>query len=157
DQASRPKAGPFQARGVRSSFEGERMKAFCLALAVTAVCSAQDYVDTVVERARKEFDVPGIAVAIVKDGDVVLTKGYGVRKMGDPAPVTPQTLFRIASNTKAFTAAALASLVDEKRIRWDDPVIQHLPTFQMYDPYVTREMTIRDLLTHRSGMGLGAG
>jgi CubicO group peptidase (beta-lactamase class C family) len=126
-------------------------------MVVAGVCRGQDYLSDVVERARKGFDVPGIAVAIVKDGDVVLTKGYGMRKMGDPAPVTPRTLFRIASNTKAFTAAALATLVDEKRIRWDDPVIQHLPTFQMYDPYVTREMTIRDLLTHRSGMGLGAG
>src|SRR5260370_1316221 len=82
-----------------------------MALAAAAVGSAQDYVDTVAERARREFDVPGIAVAIVKDGNVVLSKGYGVRKLGDPAPVTPLTLFRIASNTKAFTAAALASLV----------------------------------------------
>jgi CubicO group peptidase (beta-lactamase class C family) len=126
-------------------------------LLLAALCPAQDYVDRVVESARKEFDVPGIAVAIVKDGKVVATKGYGVRRMGEPAPVTPQTLFRIASNTKAFTSAALAILVDEKRIRWDDPVVQHLPAFQMYDPYVTREMTIRDLLTHRSGLGLGAG
>jgi CubicO group peptidase (beta-lactamase class C family) len=128
-----------------------------LALFLAAVCPAQDWVDNVVERARKEFDVPGIAVAIVKDGNVVLAKGYGVRKLGEAAPVTPQTLFRIASNTKAFTAAALAILVDERRIKWDDPVSQLLPAFQMYDPYVTREMTIRDLLTHRSGMGLGAG
>jgi CubicO group peptidase (beta-lactamase class C family) len=126
-------------------------------LLAAVACHAQDYVDTVVERARKEFEVPGIAVAIVKDGNVVLAKGYGVRQMGEPAPVTPQSLFRIASNTKAFTAAALAILVDEKRIRWDDPVTQYLPAFQMYDPYVTREMTIRDLLTHRSGLGLGAG
>ena len=110
-----------------------------------------------VERARKEFDVPGIAVAIVKDGKVVLAKGYGVRKQGEPAPVTAHSLFRIASNTKAFTAAALAMLVDEGKIRWDDPVMQHMPGFQMYDPYVTREMTVRDLLVHRSGLGLGAG
>jgi len=128
-----------------------------LILFAAVACQAQPYVDAVVEHARKEFEVPGIAVAIVKDGDVVLAKGYGVRRIGEDAPVTPQTLFRIASNTKAFTAAALAILVDEKRIRWDDPVTQHLPAFQMYDPYVTREMTIRDLLTHRSGMGLGAG
>ena len=79
------------------------------------LCPAQDYVDQVVERARKEFDVPGIAVAIVKDGKVVLAKGYGVRKLGEPAPVTAQSLFRIASNTKAFTTAALAMLVDEKQ------------------------------------------
>ena len=128
-----------------------------MVLLAASLCPAQDYVDQVVERARKEFDVPGIAVAIVKDGEVVLAKGYGVRKLGEPAPVTAQSLFRIASNTKAFTTAALAMLVDEHKIRWDDPVTQHMPGFQLYDPYVTREMTIRDLLTHRSGLGLGAG
>jgi len=88
---------------------------------------------------------------------VVLAKGYGVRKLGEAAPVTAQSLFRIASNTKAFTSAALAMLVDERRLKWDDPVVQHMPGFQMYDPYVTREFTVRDLLTHRSGLGLGAG
>jgi CubicO group peptidase (beta-lactamase class C family) len=126
-------------------------------LLAAAVCPGQDYVDQVVERARKEFEVPGIAVAIVKDGNVVLAKGYGVRKLGEPAPVTPHSLFRIASNTKAFTAAALAMLVDEGKLRWDDAVIQHMRDFQMYDPYVTRELTVRDLLVHRSGLGLGAG
>jgi CubicO group peptidase (beta-lactamase class C family) len=128
-----------------------------LLLTIATLCPGQEYVDHVVERARKTFDVPGIAVAVVKDGKVVVAKGYGLRKLGDPAPVTEHTLFRIASNTKAFTSAALAILVDQKRINWDDPVVQHLPAFQMYDPYVTREMTIRDLLTHRSGLGLGAG
>src|SRR5499433_4262782 len=113
--------------------------------------------DAYVARALKEFDVPGLAVAVVKDGKVALVKGYGVRKLGEPAPVDEQTLFGIASNTKAFTAAALAILVDEGKISWDDPVTRHLPSFQLYDPYVTREMTIRDLLTHRSGLGLGAG
>jgi len=97
------------------------------------------------------------AVAVVKDGKVALAKGNGVRKLDEPAPVDEQTLFGIASNTKAFTAAALAFLVDEGKISWDDPVTKHLPGFQMYDPYVTREMTVRDLLTHRSGLGLGAG
>src|ERR1035437_9861777 len=126
-------------------------------LLASALCPAQDYVDRVVERARQEFDVPGIAVAIVKDGNVVLAKGYGVRKQGEAAPATAQSLFRIASNTKAFTTAALAMLVEEHKLRWDDPVIQHMPAFQLYDAYVTREMTIRDLLTHRSGLGLGAG
>jgi len=132
-------------------------KSAALVLIAAALCPAQESVDQMVERARKAYDVPGVAVAIVKDGKVVHMKGYGVRKLGDPAPVTEHTLFRIASNTKAFTAAALAILVDEKRIHWDDPVVQHLPGFQLYDPYVTREMTIRDLLTHRSGLGLGAG
>ena len=131
-------------------------------LCAAALCPAQgpgeqDYVARVVERARQEFHVPGIAVAIVKDGRVVLAAGYGVRRTGEPAPVTARSLFRIASNTKAFTTAALAMLVDEGRIQWDDAVTVHLPGFQMWDPYVTREMTIRDLLTHRSGLGLGAG
>jgi CubicO group peptidase (beta-lactamase class C family) len=127
------------------------------ALMATALAPAQDYLDAVVERARKEFEVPGIAVAIVKDGKPVVVKGYGLRKLGEPAPVTAGSLFRIASNTKAFTTAALAMLVDEGKLRWDDRVTEHLPWFQMYDPYVTREMNIRDLLVHRSGLGLGAG
>lgn len=110
-----------------------------------------------VERTRTEFEAPGIAVAVVKDGQVVLAKGYGVRRLGDSTPVDAHTLFGIASNTKAFTAAALAILVDEEKISWDDPVIKPMPHFQMYDPYVTREMTVRDLLVHRSGLGLGAG
>ena len=113
--------------------------------------------DAYVERAMKTFDVPGIAVAIVKDGRVVLTKGYGVRRLGEPAPIDADTLFGIGSNTKAFTTAALATLVDEGKISWDDHVYERLPGFQMYDPYVSHEMTIRDLLCHRSGMGLGEG
>jgi CubicO group peptidase (beta-lactamase class C family) len=132
--------------------------ALLLLLAAAApLAQAQDYLDRVVERARQEFEVPGIAVAIVKDGKLVVAKGYGVRKLGEPAPVTADSLFRIASNTKAFTTAALGMLVDEGKIRWDDRVVDHLPWFQMYDPYVTREITIRDLLVHRSGLGLGAG
>jgi len=110
-----------------------------------------------VNRVMKAFDVPGIAIAVVKDGKVVAARGFGVRKLGEPARVDGQTLFEIASNSKAFTAAALAMLVDEGKLKWDDPVVKHLPDFQMYDAYVTREMTVRDLLTHRSGLGLGAG
>jgi CubicO group peptidase (beta-lactamase class C family) len=113
--------------------------------------------DAYVARDMKTFDVPGIALAIVKDGKVVFAKGYGVRKVGDAAPVDENTLFGIGSNTKAFTAAALATLVDEGKISWDDKVYERLKGFQMYDPYVSHEMTIRDLLTHRSGMGLGEG
>jgi len=113
--------------------------------------------DATVQRTMETFEVPGIAVAVVKDGKVVLARGYGVREQGKPAPVTPDTLFGIASNSKAFTAAALAMLVDEGKLQWDDRVVDHLPSFQMYDPYVTRELTIRDLLVHRSGLGLGAG
>jgi len=108
-------------------------------------------------RAMKTFDVPGMAIAIVKDGKVIAARGFGVRKLGEPAPVDGQTLFEVASNSKAFTAVALAMLVDEGKLAWDDPVTKHLPDFQMYDAYVTHEMTVRDLLTHRSGLGLGAG
>jgi len=110
-----------------------------------------------VERTMKLFDVPGIAIAVVKDGKVVATQGFGVRKLGAPEKVDGRTLFEVASNSKAFTAAALAMLVDEGKLAWDDPVTKHLPDFQMYDAYVTHEMTVRDLLTHRSGLGLGAG
>jgi CubicO group peptidase (beta-lactamase class C family) len=113
--------------------------------------------DAYVARAMKTFDVPGLCVAIIKDGKTLLAKGYGVRKLGDATPVDADTLFGIGSNTKAFTTAALATLVDAGQISWDDPVYQRLPGFQMYDPYVSHEMTIRDLLTHRSGMGLGEG
>ena len=113
--------------------------------------------DAYVGRAMQTFEVPGISIAIVKDGRVALAKGYGVRKLGRPTPVDENTLFGIGSNTKAFTSAALAALVDEGKISWDDPVYERLPGFQMYDPYVSHEMTIRDLLTHRSGMGLGEG
>ena len=113
--------------------------------------------DAYVASSMKTFDVPGMAVAIVKDGKILVAKGYGVRKLGEATPVDEFTLFGIGSNTKAFTTAALATLVDEGKLSWDDPVYQRLPGFVMYDPYVSHEMTIRDLLTHRSGMGLGEG
>ncbi|MDP2998091.1 MAG: serine hydrolase [Bryobacterales bacterium] len=133
------------------------LKTIGLLLALAWGALAQPTLDALVERVRKDFNVPGIAVAVVADGKLVHSKGYGVRKLGEPAPVTPNTLFGIASNTKAMTAAALAILVDEGKIQWDDQVGKHMPAFQMYDPYVTREMTVRDLLVHRSGLGLGAG
>ena len=110
-----------------------------------------------VDGARKTFDVPGIAVAIVKDGRVVLEQGFGLREMGKPAQVDAHTLFAIASNTKAFTAASLQQLAQAGKLRMDDRVIDHLPWFRMSDPYVTHEMRIRDLLAHRSGLSLGAG
>jgi CubicO group peptidase (beta-lactamase class C family) len=113
--------------------------------------------DALVAKSLKTFGVPGMGIAVVKDGQVVLAKGYGVRKLGEPAPVDAQTLFGIASNTKVFTATALALLVEEGKLAWDAPVTRYLRWFQMSDPYVTREMTVRDLLVHRSGLGLGAG
>jgi CubicO group peptidase (beta-lactamase class C family) len=113
--------------------------------------------DEFVGRVIKSFEVPGVALAVVKDGQVLVAKGYGVRTLGEAAPVDGRTLFGIASNTKVFTAAALGLLVEEGKIEWDAPVIRYLPWFQMYDPFVTRELTVRDLLVHRSGFGLGAG
>ncbi|HWR49673.1 MAG TPA: serine hydrolase [Bryobacteraceae bacterium] len=114
--------------------------------------NALDGFDSYATRSLKDFDVPGIAVAVVKDGQVVLAKGYGVRKLGDPARVDENTLFGIASISKAFTAASIAMLVDEGKLKWDDRVIDHMPSFQLSDPYATREMTVRDLLCHRSGL-----
>lgn len=119
--------------------------------------AAQPDLDSTAARAMKEFEVPGMAVLVVKDGRTVASRGYGVRRLGDPAPVTPRTMFGIASHSKAFTAAAMAMLVEEGKLKWDDRVIDHLPEFQMSDAYVTREMRIRDLFTHRSGLALGAG
>ena len=116
----------------------------------------QDF-DAYVEAVRDQFEVPGIAVAIVKDGEVVLERGYGVREMGKSETVDANTLFAIASNTKAFTSASLSILADEGKLTLDDRVIDHLTWFRMSDPYVTYEMRIRDLLAHRSGLGLGAG
>jgi CubicO group peptidase (beta-lactamase class C family) len=113
--------------------------------------------DAYVKQVLQAFTVPGAAVAIVKDGKVVLAKGYGVRKLGDPTPVDARTRFGIASNTKLFTATALALLVEEGKVEWDAPVTRYLPAFAMYDPFVTHELTVRDLLVHRSGLGLGAG
>jgi CubicO group peptidase (beta-lactamase class C family) len=114
-------------------------------------------VDAVVARTLRAFDVPGIAVAVVKDGQVVLAKGYGVSSLKTKAPMDANTLVGIGSNTKAFTTAALGLLVDEGKLRWDDKVTDHLPEFKMYDPYVTAEFTVRDLLCHRSGLGRGEG
>src|SRR5438876_1666513 len=144
-------------RGFR--FTAMWLAVFMLAVAKQSAAQAGPPadLDAFVTRSMKTFDVPGLAMAIVKDGKIVVAKGYGVRKLGDPTPVDEFTLFGIGSNTKAFTTAALATLVDEGKLSWDDPVYQRLPGFVMYDPYVSHEMTIRDLLTHRSGMGLGEG
>ena len=114
-------------------------------------------IDEYATKAMRDWQVPGFAIAIVKDDKVIFAKGYGVRERGKPAPVDERTLFAIASNSKAFTSAALAMLVDEGKLKWDDPVTKYLPEFQLYDPYVTRELTIRDLLSHRSGLATFGG
>lgn len=110
-----------------------------------------------VDAVRERFEVPGIAVALIHDGEVILARGFGQRQMDRPEPVDADTLFAIASNTKAFTATVLNLLAEDGKLKMDDRVIDHLPWFRMSDPYVTREMRIRDLLVHRSGLGLGAG
>ncbi|MEO8453644.1 MAG: serine hydrolase [Sphingomicrobium sp.] len=110
-----------------------------------------------VEQLRKQFGVPGVSIAIVEDGKVTLAHGWGVRDIGTNKPVDGDTIFFTGSTGKAFTNAALATLVDAGKIKWDDKVIDHMPDFRMWDPWVTREMTIRDLLVHRSGLGLGEG
>jgi CubicO group peptidase (beta-lactamase class C family) len=133
------------------------MLAIAVALGAQTPPAAPPDLDAWVARAMKTFDVPGIGLAIVKDGKVVVAKGYGVRKLGTPDPVDGRTLFGIASNTKVFTATALGLLVEEGKIEWDAPVVRYLPGFQMWDPYVTRELSVRDLLVHRAGLGLGAG
>ena len=122
-----------------------------------ALAGPPDNFDQRVESLRNSLGVPGVSIAIVENGQVVLAKGYGIRKLGRPEKVGPDTIFRTGSTGKAFTVAALATLVDQGKIKWDDKVIDHMPDFRMYDPWVTREMTIRDLLVHRSGLGLGAG
>jgi CubicO group peptidase (beta-lactamase class C family) len=100
---------------------------------------------------------PGMAIGIVKDDKLVFAKGYGVRELGKPEKVDENTLFAIASNSKAFTAASLAILVDEKKLNWDDKVSKYLPDFRMYDPWVTSELTIRDLVSHRVGLDTFSG
>ena len=114
-------------------------------------------IDLLADRALKAFNVAGAAVGVVKDGKVVHAGGYGVRSIETGEPVDEETLFAIASNSKAFTTAALAILVDEGKLSWEDRVIDHIPEFRMYNDCVTRQFIITDLLTHRSGLGLGAG
>ena len=114
-------------------------------------------IDSLVERTLKAFQVPGIAVGVIKDGKLIHAKGYGVRSLNNPQPVDENTLCGIASNSKAFTAAAIGKLVDAGKLKWDDKVRDYIPEFKLYDPYVTEDFRIRDLLTHRCGLGLGAG
>jgi CubicO group peptidase (beta-lactamase class C family) len=113
--------------------------------------------DELAGRAMKAFGVPGMALGVVKDGRLVYAKGYGVRSVDSSELVNTNTLFGIASVTKGFTAAALGILVDEGKVKWDDKVQEYIPEFAMYDPYVSREFTIRDLLVHHSGLARGAG
>lgn len=109
--------------------------------------------DAYVENARQAWNSPGLAVAIIKDNKIIFTKGYGVREVGKPEAVDTQTQFLCASTTKAMTAVCMGMLVDEGKIKWDDAVIKYLPDFQLYDPFVTRDLKVRDLFLHNTGVG----
>jgi len=123
----------------------------------SSVVDKNTRIERAIAQAMSTFQVPGVAVAIIKNNDVVMSEGFGVIEQGKPAKVTADTLFGIASNTKAMTAALLANLVDEGKLTWQTKVIDIIPEFQMPSAYVTREFTITDLLAHNSGLGLGAG
>jgi CubicO group peptidase (beta-lactamase class C family) len=127
-----------------------------LTLLLTSFAVSQSNVeafDKYVETARKQWGVPGLSIVVVQDGKVLLAKGYGVREFGKSDPVTAETLFGAMSTTKAMTVAALAILVDEGKVNWDDKVVKYLPDFRVGDPYVTNELRVRDLLTHNAGLG----
>lgn len=113
--------------------------------------------DTLIEETLKTFEVPGISVGILKGNEVVYAKGHGVRSLTTQKSMNENTLVGVASNSKGFTCFALAMMIDEDKLNWDDPVRKYIPEFQLHDPWVTEHFTVRDLVTHRSGMGLGAG
>ncbi len=135
------------------------LSVFFLVLGANLLHSQADHkaLDQYCTQAQKDWAVPGMSVGIIKDGQVVLAKGYGVAEAGKSAKADENTLFAIASNTKAFVATSLAMLVEEGKLRWDDPVQKHLPWFKLYDPYVTAHTTVRDLLCHRVGLGTFSG
>jgi len=109
--------------------------------------------DTYIEEARQEWEVPGLSVAVVKSGEVILSKGYGVKSLEATQAVDENTIFSIGSTTKAMVAAAMGMLVDAGKVSWEDKVIKHLPGFQLYDSYATRELRVKDLFTHNAGLG----
>ncbi len=137
-----------------------KTKISVLFLAVSSVVFAQipeKKLDDLIQNTIKTFDVPGMSVGIVKDGQIVYSKGFGVRSLKNNQPMDQNTLVGIASNSKGFTATALAILADEGKLNWNDKVSKYIPDFQMNDPYVSQEVTIKDLITHRAGLGLGQG
>lgn len=128
-----------------------------LSVNLTAQTDITKKLDSLIIYSLKDWKIPGAAIAIVKNDSVIFSKGYGVREEGKNDSVTENTLFVIASCSKAFTTTALAILVDKGKINWDDPVVKYLKGFEMYDPWVTKEITIRDLVTHRSGLATFSG
>ncbi len=131
--------------------------AACLLLATAPSLAAEPAIDGLVDQAVARYQLPGIAVGVIEDGKITYTGTRGELAAGEGQQVDADTLFKIASNTKAMTTALLARLVQAGKLRWDDPVTKYLPQFRMHDPWVTRHMQVRDLLIHNSGLGLGAG
>ena len=132
---------------------------FILIAFVFSIANAQEKIpnglEERIEQIRKDWNIPGMAVAIIKGDKVIYANGFGVRELGKSAKVDKKTLFAVGSTTKAMTVATLAMLVDDEKLNWDDRVIDILPGFRMYDTYATAEMTVRDLLTHKSGLTRG--
>ena len=135
-----------------------RLLLFCALLAGPGPAQAADPLDGLdayVAEAMRAWETPGLSIAVVEDGKVVLARGYGLRKLGGDAPVDADTVFAAGSISKTFTSATVAALIARDRMRWDDRVVDHLPDFRLSDPYVTREIRLRDLLSHRSGLPRG--
>lgn len=117
----------------------------------------EQQLDNLIKETLTVFEVPGISVGVYQDGKIVYSKGHGVRSLTNKKDMNDETLVGVASNSKGFTCFALAMLVDAGKLNWDDKVRKHIPEFQLHDAWVTEEFTVRDLVTHRSGLGLGAG
>src|SRR5688572_27296347 len=128
---------------------------FCIPATAQAPAATDGFpkeLDDYLKATLKDWEFPGLAVAVVKDGKVIVARGYGVRELGKPEPINGDTIFDVASLTKSFTAAATASLVDEKKMSWDDPVRRYIPSLEFPDPYLSANVTIRDVLSHRTGV-----
>lgn len=148
----------FSARDIEKLWSGNLLRVWqAVSDAASTHAGTAEIVDAAARDAIARYDLPGMAIGVIEEGEVSFARGYGELVAGSGAPVTTQSLFKIASNTKAMTAALLARLVDAGKLRWDDPVIKHLPQFRMHDPWITQHMQVRDLLIHNSGLGLGAG
>ena len=142
-----------------------RLIGFCLVIILSLQSMgvhAQDSVDlraldNYFTKMQQEWDVPSFSIGVVKDGELVFTGSYGQLEIGKEKAPDSQTLYAIASNSKAFTSAMIGMLVQEGKLSWDDKVKQHLPYFELYDPWVSNEVTVRDLLCHRVGLGTFSG
>ena len=130
--------------------------AFLAAFAANAAEPDVARIDAAIHATVERYDLPGIAVGVVADGEVAHVRTIGETVAGSGDRIRPDTLFKIASNSQAMTATVLARLVQAGKLRWDDPVVKHLPHFAMHDPWVTAHMTVRDLLVHNSGLPEGA-